>query len=300
MNKEDLVMGHVITFLNMKGGVGKTTLCKEIGYYLASRGDRVLLIDVDPQANLTQSIFKKYKYKHTYERENEENSSFKVCTSSINMVFNHSYIEKTDKENVILNLSENLSIIPGDLNTVFLERTLGGSDKEQALKNFIEDFDLNNDFKYILLDCPPTYSFYTTAALLASDFYVSPIYPDSYSVLGIDLLFKAIEKLKSVHRERFKYRPISQIGVIFSNIARTPSTGVQNFIDEILASDELQEKEVYFFTNAFVKNPHIPKDVGYFIVDGESTNSKMNIEIIVEEFEERIVQLCRQNTVNQA
>jgi chromosome partitioning protein len=292
-------MGHVITFLNMKGGVGKTTLCKEIGYYLASRGDRVLMIDVDPQANLTQSIFKKYKYKHTYEHENEENRNFKVCTSSINMVFNHSYVEKADKENVILNLSENLSIIPGDLNTVFLERTLGGSDKEQALKNFIEDFNLNNDYQYILLDCPPTYSFYTTAALLASDFYVSPIYPDSYSILGIDLLFKAIEKLKSVHRERFKYRPISQIGVIFSNIARTPPQGVQNFINEILTSDQLKEKDIYFFTNPFVKNPQIPKDVGYFIVDGESANSKMNIETIVEEFEERIVKLCPQNTVKQ-
>lgn len=292
-------MGHVITFLNMKGGVGKTTLCKEIGYYLASRGDKVLLIDVDPQANLTQSIFKKYRYKHTYERENEENRNFKVCTSSINMVFNHSYIEKTDKENVILNLSDNLSIIPGDLNTVFLERTLGGSDKEQALKNFIEDFNLTDDFKYILLDCPPTYSFYTTAALLASDFYVSPIYPDSYSVLGLDLLFKAIEKLKSVHRERFKYRPIAQIGVIFSNIARTPTIGVQNFIDEILTSDELREKEIYFFSNPFIKNPHIPKDVGYFIVDGENSMSKMNIEIIVEEFDERIEQLCPQDTSNQ-
>ncbi|MFB6364338.1 ParA family protein [Paenibacillus elgii] len=292
-------MGYVITFLNMKGGVGKTTLCKEIGYYLASRGDRVLLIDVDPQANLTQSIFKKYRFKHTYERENEENRNFKVCTSSINMVFNHSYIEKADKENVILNLSDNLSIIPGDLNTVFLERTLGGSDKEQALKNFIEDYNLTDDFKYIFLDCPPTYSFYTTAALLASDFYVSPIYPDSYSVLGLDLLFKAIEKLKSVHRERFKYRPISQIGVIFSNIARTPSTGVQNFIDEILTSEELKGKEIFFFTNYFVKNTQIPKDVGYFIVDGESSNSKMNIEVIVEEFDERIIKLCLQNTANQ-
>ena len=292
-------MGHVITFLNMKGGVGKTTLCKEIGYYLASRGDRVLIIDVDPQANLTQSIFKKYSYRHKYEHENDENKIFKVCTSSINMVFNHSYIEQTDKEKVILKLSEHLSIIPGDLNTVFLERTLGGSDKEQALKNFIEDFKLNEDFDYILLDCPPTYSFYTTAALLASDLYISPIYPDSYSILGIDLLSKAIEKLKSVHRERFKYRPISQIGVIFSNIPRSPSVGVKKFIDDILSSDIVREQEIYFFNNQFVRNPQIPKDVGYFIVDGDSNNSKMNIEVIVEEFQERIKLICQQNTVNQ-
>lgn len=292
-------MSYVITFLNMKGGVGKTTLCKEIAYYLASRGERVLLIDVDPQANLTQSLFKKYKYRHKYEGQNEENKDYKVCDSSINSVFNSSYFEKTGKEDVILDLSSQLSLIPGDLNTVFLERTLGGSDKEQALKNFIEDFKLNDDYKFIFLDCPPTYSFYTTAALLASDFYISPIYPDSYSILGIDLLSKAIDKLKSVHRERFKYRPIAQIGVIFSNIPRTPSAGVSKFMSDILDSQMLKEQGVYFFDNSFTKNPQIPKDVGYFIVDGDSTNSQMNISVIVEEFEERIKHLCPQDTVNQ-
>ena len=55
--------GKVISFLNMKGGVGKTTLCKEVGFHLAKkRGYKVLFIYVDPQINLTQSLFKRYNY----------------------------------------------------------------------------------------------------------------------------------------------------------------------------------------------------------------------------------------------
>lgn len=66
-----------------------------------------------------QSIFKKYKYRHAYESKNEENENFKICSPSINLVFNNSYIDETSQDNVILNLSNNLSIIPGDLNTIF-------------------------------------------------------------------------------------------------------------------------------------------------------------------------------------
>lgn len=190
-------MGKVIAFLNMKGGVGKTTLCKEIGYFLSKNEKRVLLIDVDPQGNLTQSIFEKFNYKHHYETENEQNRDYKICTATINNVFEYtSVVDSTKEEECILELNEFLSIIPGDLNTVFFERSGGGSESENAIKNFIEDFEIKDNYDFILMDCPPTYSFYTTAALLASEYYLSPIHPDSYSILGIDLLFQVVERLK--------------------------------------------------------------------------------------------------------
>lgn len=287
-------MGHVISFLNMKGGVGKTTLCKEMGFYLSEqKGKRVLFIDVDPQANLTQSVFLKYKFKHDYEISNTENSKYKVCNCSINNVFNYSsMVSPSKRENAVLDITPNLSLIPGDLNTVFLERTLGGSDKENSIKNFIEDHNLESEYDYIFLDCPPTYSFYTTAALLSSDFYISPITPDSYSILGLDLLNKVVQKLKSVHRDRFKYRPIEQIGVIFSNIPNTPSTGMQSLIDNITSSEELMKVNTFFFQDYFLKNPQIYKQADYFIADSNSKSSQMNLENIVSEFQERIEQIC--------
>lgn len=284
--------GKVISFLNMKGGVGKTTLCKEIGYFISQRQNKnVLFIDVDPQANLTQSVFRKFNYKQKDEIENEfEYSVQKIETSaSVNSVFNFSSVVSDLKlEEAMLNLTDYLSIIPGDLNTLFFDRASGGSDKEHSLLNFIEDFNLKKTFDYIFLDCPPTYSFYTTAALLASDFYISPIKPDSYSILGLDLLQQVVHKMASVYRDRFRNNPLKNLGVIFSNIKSSPTTGELKLIDSIITSQKLAEYEFYFFTNFFLSNSHIPKQADYFISDSNSEKSRNNLYSIIEEFYERI------------
>lgn len=295
-------MGKVVSFLNMKGGVGKTTLCKEMGYHLSKiKNKKILLIDVDPQANLTQSVFKRFGYKQK-EEESFEESKKKIIelSASVNAVFNYSsYIEKLDIKDAMVEINENLSIVPGDLNTLFLERTLGGSDKEHSLKNFIEDFDLIEKFHYIFLDCPPTYSFYTTAALLASDCYISPIKPDSYSILGLDLLQQVIEKLKNVHRERFRYRPLVNLGVIFSNIPPNPSAGISRLIEQITDSKKLKKYQMYFFSDYFLFNPTIPKQIEYFIDDSNSIKSLTNLYNIVTEFEERVEAECKEQSLSE-
>lgn len=286
----------VVSFLNMKGGVGKTTLCKEMGYNLATEHKkRILFIDVDPQANLTQSIFKRFGYKQKDEtssydiEEGSEEKSLIICSASVNSVFNYSsFMDEMNIDDALLKINDYISIIPGDLNTLFLERSYGGSEKEHSLKNFIEDFNLLEEYDYIFLDCPPTYSFYTTAALLASDFYLSPIKPDSYSVLGLDLLQQAIEKLKKVHRERFRHRPINSLGVIFSNIPNLPSTGVSNLISTIKSSERLAQYDTYFFNDYFLQNATIPKNISYFINDGGSARSTTNLYNIIKEFNERM------------
>lgn len=285
-------MGEVISFLNMKGGVGKTTLCKEVGFFLSKvNKKKVLLVDVDPQANLTQSLFKKYKIRHSYESLIKENSSYSVCTATISNVFQpkKTAVEETQINEVVLNLERNLSIIPGDLNTVFLERNGGGAESENALKNFIEDFNLCDKYDYILMDCPPTYSFYTTSALLASDFYLSPIHPDSYSILGIDLLHQVVERLKKIHRDRFKLREIYHLGVIFTNIPREGSlpTGISNQMEDIKKSEKLADKEVIFFNNYFIKNSQMPKQIDYFIVDSSNSTSYANLREIVKEITDK-------------
>lgn len=284
-------MGNVISFLNMKGGVGKTTLCKEIGYYLSRNNRRVLLVDVDPQANLTQSIFEKFNYKHDYEYTTETNDKYKICKSTINNVFEYtSVVDSLKKEDCILDFNDNLSIIPGDLNTVFFERSNGGSEKEHAIKNFIEDYELKMEFDYILMDCPPTYSYYTTAALLASDFYISPIHPDSYSILGIDLLFQVVDRLKKVHRDRFKISPLHHLGVIFSNIPREASiqSGMRKMIRSIKESEILKELNIHFFNEYFHSNTELSKKIDYFIEDSRSDFSYSNLRKIVSEFESMV------------
>lgn len=292
---------NIIAMLNMKGGVGKTTLCKEIAYYLAStyeleKGEegkkkKILIVDVDPQGNLTQSIFEKFNYKHHYESETNENKGYKICTATISNVFEYkSIVEDVKIEDFILPLNDHLSIIPGDLNAVFFERSSGSSESENALKNFIEDFGIRDEYEYIFLDCPPTFSFYTTTALLASDFYISPIHPDSYSILGIDLLFQVVDRLKAVYRDRFKSLPLNHLGVLFSNIPREASVqqGMKDMIEDIGKSKVLKELNVHFFKEAFRVNATIPKKIDYFIADSNSDYSYENLRKIVKELEARI------------
>ncbi|WP_411347504.1 ParA family protein [Paenibacillus sp. WLX2291] len=284
-------MRNVISFLNMKGGVGKTTLCKEIGLYLSRNNKKVLLIDVDPQGNLTQSIFEKFKYRHEYESETENNKKYRICKATISNVFEYtSVVEGAKEADFILTLDENLSIIPGDLNAVFFERSGGSSESENAIKNLIEDFNIKEKYDYILMDCPPTFSFYTTAALLASDFYISPIHPDSYSVLGIDLLFQVAERLRKVYRDRFKLLPLEHLGVIFTNIPRPRSipTGMQNMMDDIRGSKVLRDLQVNFFNTIFHSNKEFSKKIDYFIADSNSELSYRNLRDIVTEFEKSI------------
>lgn len=136
------------------------------------------------------------------------------------------------------------------------------------------------------MDCPPTYSFYTTAALLASEYYLSPIHPDSYSILGIDLLFQVVERLKKVHRDRFKITPLEHLGVIFTNIPRdgSISTGMKKMMGDIRSSDTLKDLGVNFFDLSFHKNPEFPRRIDYFIADSKSDFSYNNLREIVEEF----------------
>jgi len=291
--------GNIVSFLNMKGGVGKTTLCKEIGYFLyKERKKKVLFIDVDPQANLTQSIFKRFGYKQKQESTKDVNLT--PSSASVSAVFNYrSIIEEVEIEDALLIIDEKLSIIPGDLNTLFLERSMGGAEKENSLKNFIEDFELQDKYDYILLDCPPTYSFYTTAALLASDFYISPIKPDSYSILGLDLLQQVVDRLKKLHRDSFRHRPIYHLGVIFSNIDNSPSPGTQALIYDIKNSKTLRKYEMHFFNDYFLKNTGITKKIDYFINDHRSEKSIYNLLNIVKEFDERMELLWKEKSLSE-
>lgn len=282
---------NIISMLNMKGGVGKTTLCKEIAYYLSKNGRRVLIVDVDPQSNLTQSMFEKFNFKHYYESETEDNKDYKVCEATISNLFEYnSIVEDVKKKDFILELNKNLSLIPGDLNALFFDRSSGSSESEHAIKNFFEDFDIKEEYDYIFLDCPPTFSFYTTAALLASDFFVSPIHPDSYSVLGIDLLYEVVQRIKSVYRDRFKYLPLEHLGVIFSNIPRQGSLGkgMKDLINDIQNSKTLKELGVYFFSEYFEVNSYIYQQIDYFITDSNSDLSYQNLRNLVKELNSRI------------
>lgn len=284
-------MGYVISFLNMKGGVGKTTLCREISYYLQNNGKRVLVVDVDPQSNCTQSLFEKF----SVETVNDEGVKLQGMPTIQNMY--ESKLVDIQRENVILNLTENLSIIPGDLSTVFMEREVN-SKNEQRLLTLIDQWKLKRDFDYIFIDCPPTYSFYTVSALLASDFYLAPAQPDLYSILGLDLLNSVVENFKNEDQAALmKSRSLSCLGVVLTKVDL--DGGVTKIIDSIDTFAE--SKGVYRFKQEFKYMPKIATSrMDTFVGDRNDAALLQTIQNICEEFEGRVAEANGQeNSIQQ-
>lgn len=280
--------GKVISFINMKGGVGKTTLTKEISYYLSLvKQKKVLVVDIDPQANLTQSFFKIYN-KLTSEDTGEINKLKKELEKlpSINNLFIKNAHSRPERKDVIMELSETLYMIPGNLSSIFFGRSPSG-EAEQILHNFIKREKLRNDFDYIIIDCPPTYSFYTTSALLSSDYYLVPVRPDAYSALGLDLLEEVVSKTKESYLDNFEIKPLTNLGVIFTMTQE--NAGIKRVMTDIQTSKYFLEKNIYFFEETFLNSDKIPtRKLDYLIYNSQDTKLISNLESIVDEFERRL------------
>lgn len=278
---------NIVSFLNMKGGVCKTTLCKEIALYLSEkRKKRVLVIDIDPQSNCTQSFFERFNILQVEEGELITN---KTELPSIENIFSKSKgkLQEIKLDDVIKKLSENLDIIPGDLDTVFMERETGTGAAEQKLHNFIDEFDLQNKYNYIFIDCPPTYSFYTVSALISSNYYIVPLKPDAYSLLGLDLLERVVKELKDTYRSNFKDKPICNLGTIFTMVPTKESKGIIRNKQQI--KESFNEKDIYFFENEFYRMEKLSTgNLKTFIIDREDNQLIAQLDNICNEFEERM------------
>lgn len=290
--------GKVISFINMKGGVGKTTLCREIGYTLNKKFKKsILFIDIDPQANLTQSLFEKYNLLPSdlyNDLSEEEKEKINVCNVSIGKLFDDSK-NFPEIHDIIVDLDttdNKLSLIPGDLETVFLERSNSGTKAESSLDKFIVRKEICKKYDFILIDCPPTYSFYTTTAFNASDYYLVPVGIDPYSVLGIDLLEQVVEQIKENDFRRFDYKTLQNMGIIFNpNGYTSNSTGKKLFDNQrkaIKNSKKLKRYDFYYFEHYFKFVSTYKKKLDFFSIDKNNKKSNTNIINITQEFIDRI------------
>lgn len=160
----------IYSICNHKGGVGKTTTTLCLGAGLARMGKRVLLIDLDPQTNLSQGLGIQESESSIYEA-----MSGKCKLRPVEVV-------------------ENLSLIPSshDLRRIeseFITR-IGGQVRLKKLLSEVEGFDV------VLIDCPPSLGLLTTNALSASDGVLVPMTPEYYSVQGIVELNSAITEVR--------------------------------------------------------------------------------------------------------
>ncbi len=206
-------MGKVISVINMKGGVGKTTLTLGIGEYLAHyKNKKVLFIDVDPQFNLTQTLMNEYNledlYMNEYTLEKNNRTVMRLFQSQTTI---SKKIELPNPEEVIITLDNYIDIIPGTIDLILVESDDGS--KARRLRKFIKENNLREFYDYIFIDCPPTITVYSNAALIASDYYLVPNRIDRYSVLGIKLLKQSIDRLKD--NEEIDIKPL---GIVYTMV----------------------------------------------------------------------------------
>lgn len=210
--------GKVISFINMKGGVAKTTLCVGIGEYLATYKDKkVLFIDVDPQFNTTQSLMNHFDMEDEYMENYRHSKSIRKLFEMTNS------ISETPKmvapEDVIISFHDNpnIDLICGNIDLIFDDNQVDGT-RARRIKKFIKSNNLCEKYDFIFIDCPPTISFYTDAALNASDFYLVPNRIDRYSILGIKLLKQVIDRLK--YDEELKIEPLGIVYTMVGNLTQ--------------------------------------------------------------------------------
>lgn len=170
---------HVIAFSNQKGGTGKTTCCVNIAAGLVSLGERVLLIDLDPQGNATVSVGVRPA------PDQLTISEFLLGQARIEDVMVDSYLS-------------DLSIIPSNPDLAHTEVEIMDMQKKQFLlrKALQRGQDVLSRFDFILIDCPPSLSILTVNGLCASEYVIVPVLCDYLSLEGLAHLLDTIEEIK--------------------------------------------------------------------------------------------------------
>jgi chromosome partitioning protein len=171
----------IVAVCNQKGGVGKTTLTINLGAALADQGYRVLLIDLDPQGHLTEGVGMAEAYL-------SDGPSLHDC-----LVTNNKGVKIADL--IQKHPAESYSVIPSTYHMMLVEQGLFMSrNREHKLKTLLAQID--GQFDWVIIDCPPALGNLTDNALNAARNVVVPIKADRPSVRALDLLFDQIESLE--------------------------------------------------------------------------------------------------------
>ena len=172
----------IISIINQKGGVGKTTTVINLAAGLSMKGKKILVIDLDPQGNATTGL-------GLLNTSNSDATIYSVLNGN-----------KKISEVVQSTNFDNLKLITSNVDLSGLEvETAGDSRRAFKLKDELTPIlnDSGASYDYILIDCPPSLSLLTIMALVASDSLVVPLQTEFFALEGLTQLMKTIERIKS-------------------------------------------------------------------------------------------------------
>ena len=166
-------MGRIIAIANQKGGVGKTTTAINLSASLASLGKKILVVDLDPQGNMTSGLGVD---------KNE------VELSVYDLFIGNAEIESCICESVM----DNLSVLPSNIDLSAAEiELIGVEDKEFIIRNEVEK--VKDDYDFVIIDCPPALSMLTINAMTTANSVLVPIQCEYYALEGLSQLIHTIE-----------------------------------------------------------------------------------------------------------
>ena len=169
-------MGQTIACAKQKGGVGKTTTVVNLGTYLALAGQRVLVVDVDPQGNAT--------------------SGLGIDRSHTALTLYDSLVEGADiGPSIVGTAVAGLSVVPSSVELAGADVELAAAEqRERRLRRVLQT--VRNDYNYILLDCPPSLGLLTVNALTAADAVLIPLQSEYYALEGLTQLIATINLVR--------------------------------------------------------------------------------------------------------
>lgn len=203
-------MAKIISVVNQKGGVGKTTSAVNLAAAIGAAGKKVLLVDIDPQGNTTSG--------YGISRKNLTATSYEILIGSVSA-----------GEAVVKTKFQGVDVIPSNINLAGAELELAVLDKREAiLKNALAP--IQEEYDYIFFDCPPSLGLITLNALTASDSFLVPIQCEYYALEGLSQLMATVRMVKRL------YNPLIELeGVLLTmydgrlNLTQQVVTEVKNF-----------------------------------------------------------------------
>lgn len=172
-------MGKIISIVNQKGGVGKTTTAINLSNALGENRKKVLLVDIDPQGNSTSGL--------GFNKKELERSSY------------HLLMGLSEAEEIIKKTKfKNLYLLPADMNLAGAELELVDTqNRESRLKIGLEK--IKGNFDFIFLDCPPSLGLITLNALTVSDSFLVPIQCEYYALEGLSQLMTTVRTVRKLY-----------------------------------------------------------------------------------------------------
>jgi len=204
----------ITALCNQKGGVTKTTTTANLGVGLAMQGKKVLLVDIDPQADLTASLGWR------------DTDSLPVTLATImERAMND---EDVNPKSAILNHDEGVNLIPASIDLSSTEVSLvNAMSREYALKTCLDS--LKKDYDHIIIDCPPSLSMLTLNALVAADSVIIPVQAQYLPAKGMTQLMKTITKVRKQVNPNLKVEGIVlTLADMRTNLARATIEALRN------------------------------------------------------------------------